>query len=105
MICDDSLPRTGRGGRMAGGCGLLPDCQHRAAPSRSRTNRPPRSAPLKVPAGSDLPDTRNALNIPAVIVARAAQGRGVLRRSSAELRRSAAAPGRGARPDPKPEGG
>ena len=51
---------------MAGGCVLLPDASSscsRPQPYQSAAE----SAPLKVPAGSDLPDTRNALNIPAVI--------------------------------------
>ena len=45
------------------GCGLLPD-----AYSGCEEARPYQSAkqhePLRVPAGADLPDTRNALSIP-----------------------------------------
>lgn len=49
----------------AGGCNLLPDAYtscSRAQPYQSAETL----APLKVPAGSDLPDTRNALRIPDV---------------------------------------
>jgi uncharacterized lipoprotein len=48
---------------LAGGCGLLPD-------ARSGCDNPQpyeaaeEAAPLKVPAGTDAPDTRNALRIP-----------------------------------------
>ena len=50
---------------MTAGCGLLPDAYtscSKPQPYQSAAE----SAPLKVPAGSDLPDTRNALAIPAV---------------------------------------
>lgn len=46
-----------------GGCGLLPDAYSgcdEARPYQSAVN----GAPLRVPAGSDMPDTRNALRIP-----------------------------------------
>ncbi len=45
------------------GCGLLPDARSgcdEARPYQSAVD----GAPLRVPAGSDLPDTRNALKIP-----------------------------------------
>jgi opacity protein-like surface antigen len=46
-----------------GGCGLLPDAYSgcdEARPYQSATQ----GAPLRVPQGSDMPDTRNALKIP-----------------------------------------
>ena len=46
-----------------GGCGLLPDAYSgcdEVRPYQSATE----AAPLRVPPGSDLPDTRNALRIP-----------------------------------------
>jgi uncharacterized lipoprotein len=50
---------------VAGACGLLPD-----AYSGCEKPQPYQSAeevaPLRVPAGSDVPDTRNALQIPEV---------------------------------------
>lgn len=50
---------------FAGGCNLLPDAYtscSKPQPYQSAAEGPP----LKVPAGSDLPDTRNALVIPVV---------------------------------------
>lgn len=50
---------------FAGGCGLLPDAYSgcdKAQPYQAAQEAPP----LVVPAGADLPDTRNALHIPAV---------------------------------------
>jgi uncharacterized lipoprotein len=50
---------------LAGGCGLLPDAYSgcdKQQPYQSAQDAPP----LKVPAGTDAPDTRNVLRIPAV---------------------------------------
>ena len=50
---------------FTGGCKLLPDAYtscSKPQPYQSAQE----SAPLEVPAGADLPDTRNALHIPAV---------------------------------------
>ena len=50
---------------LTGGCNLLPDAYtscSKPQPYQTATE----TARLKVPAGSELPDTRNALNIPAV---------------------------------------
>lgn len=52
-------------GALASGCGLLPDAYvgcDKVQPYQSATE----AEPLKVPAGADAPDTRNALRIPAV---------------------------------------
>jgi uncharacterized lipoprotein len=50
---------------IAAGCGLLPDayssCEKPQPYQSARTE-----APLRVPSGSDMPDTRNALQIPEV---------------------------------------
>jgi len=50
---------------IAAGCGLLPDayssCEKPQPYQSARTE-----APLRVPSGSDMPDTRNALRIPEV---------------------------------------
>jgi len=50
---------------FTGGCGLLPDaytsCQKPQPYHAARE-----AAPLRVPSGSNLPDTRNALRIPEV---------------------------------------
>ncbi|HEY7754378.1 MAG TPA: hypothetical protein VH856_11230 [Steroidobacteraceae bacterium] len=48
---------------LCAGCGLLPDAYgscDEPQPYESATD----AAPLKVPAGADAPDTRNALRIP-----------------------------------------
>ena len=50
---------------VAGGCGLLPDA-YSSCSKPQPYQAAAETAPLKVPAGSDLPDTRNALKIPAV---------------------------------------
>ena len=50
---------------LAGACGLLPDSYsgcNKPRPYQSAQEEPP----LRVPEGSDLPDTRNAMRIPAV---------------------------------------
>jgi uncharacterized lipoprotein len=50
---------------MLAGCGVLPDREtgcEKPEPYQSADEAPP----LKVPAGADLPDTRNALKIPEV---------------------------------------
>lgn len=50
---------------LCAGCGLLPDAYSgcdEPKPYESATQ----AAPLKVPAGADAPDTRNALRIPEV---------------------------------------
>ena len=50
---------------VASGCKLLPDAYtscSKPQPYQAAAESPP----LKVPAGSDQPDTRNALKIPAV---------------------------------------
>ncbi len=50
---------------LASGCGLLPDAEtgcDKPRPYQSAVAAPP----LRVPAGADLPDTRNALRIPEV---------------------------------------
>jgi len=50
---------------ITAGCGLLPDaysgCEKPQPYQSARTE-----APLRVPSGSDMPDTRNALRIPEV---------------------------------------
>ena len=50
---------------LAGGCSLLPDANTRCSEPQAY-QAAEQTAPLKVPEGSDLPDTRNALRIPAV---------------------------------------
>jgi uncharacterized lipoprotein len=50
---------------ISAGCGLLPDARsncEKPQPYQSAQTE----APLQVPSGSDLPDTRNALSIPEV---------------------------------------
>jgi uncharacterized lipoprotein len=50
---------------VAAGCGLLPDAHsscEKPQPYQSAAVAPP----LRVPAGSEMPDTRNALRIPEV---------------------------------------
>jgi uncharacterized lipoprotein len=50
---------------IATGCGLLPDA--RSSCEKPRPYQSARTeAPLRVPSGSDMPDTRNALRIPEV---------------------------------------
>jgi len=50
---------------LTSGCNLLPDA-YTSCSKPQPYQAAPESAPLKVPSGSDLPDTRNALRIPAV---------------------------------------
>lgn len=50
---------------IAAGCGLLPDAYsscEKPQPYQSARSE----APLRVPSGSDMPDTRNALQIPEI---------------------------------------
>ena len=47
------------------GCGLLPDA-YTGCDKAQRYQAAEQMAPLDVPAGADLPDTRNALKIPAI---------------------------------------
>ncbi len=47
------------------GCGLLPN-RESGCDKPEPYQAAEEAAPLKVPAGADLPDTRNALKIPAV---------------------------------------
>ena len=47
------------------GCNLLPDAYTSCAKPQPY-QAAEETAPLKVPSGSDLPDTKNALRIPAV---------------------------------------
>jgi uncharacterized lipoprotein len=65
MICTIRWVALALTAAVAGGCGLLPDAY--TSCSKPQTyEAAAETAPLKVPAGSDLPDTRNALKIPAV---------------------------------------
>ena len=50
---------------LLGGCNLLPDAYTSCSKPQPYQSAP-EAAPLKVPAGADLPDTRNALRIPKV---------------------------------------
>lgn len=50
---------------LTGGCSLFPDANSSCSKPQPYQSAE-ETAPLKVPAGSDLPDTRNALDIPAV---------------------------------------
>jgi uncharacterized lipoprotein len=63
---------------ISAGCGLLPgansSCEKPQPYQSARTE-----APLRVPSGSDMPDTRNALGIPEVTAPeRPADGTGCL---------------------------
>ncbi|MGQ0384591.1 MAG: hypothetical protein ACT4UP_07940 [Gammaproteobacteria bacterium] len=57
------------------GCGLLPG-RATACDKPEAYQAAEDGAPLKVPAGADLPDTRNALRIPAVRAPEQPAGRG-----------------------------
>lgn len=88
----------------AGGCGLLPDAASSCSkpqPYQSATE----SAPLKVPAGSDLPDTRNALDIPAVISPQRPQDAASCIDHPPSYGSARPRPVAVPEPDPKPEGG
>ena len=50
---------------LLGGCKLLPDA-YTSCSKPQPYQAAQEAAPLKVPAGADLPDTRNALRVPAV---------------------------------------
>jgi uncharacterized lipoprotein len=50
---------------LIGGCGLLPNAYSSCSKPQPYQSAE-ETAPLRVPAGSDLPDTRNALRIPEV---------------------------------------
>lgn len=65
MICTIRCVALAAVVAVAGGCGLLPDA-YTSCSKPQPYQAAAESAPLKVPAGSDLPDTRNALKIPAV---------------------------------------
>ncbi len=89
---------------MTGGCGLLPDAYtscSKPQPYQSAKD----STPLKVPAGSDLPDTRNALNIPAVVAPERPQDAATCIDHPPSYGTARPRPVAVSEPEPKPEGG
>ena len=67
------------------GCGLLPDA-YSGCDKVQPYQAAQQVAPLDVPAGADLPDTRNALKIPEITDAAGSRGARQVPRAPAELR-------------------
>lgn len=79
------------------GCGLLPDAYsgcNDPQPYHAAVDR----VPLRVPAGSDLPDTRNALQIPEVTTPELPRGAGTCLEHPPAIRTAAATDGSAASP-------